>query len=363
MNDQKKPKIDLKARLGKKTVSQPSGPSIPPPMSAMSRPGAIPAPPFSAPRTDPFTSSASQAPPPQPQAIKVEMSEEVVQEQKKQKKKGYVLAIVTALLGGVVGFMVGGSNETSNQQKVAARDAGDLAKEVTTATDKAEQLADVIKSVKEKLSSGKYPEEEAKNLAGLRIPFEGANLGLRVIGRFNKEVNRGLVAFAGMSEKANDLTEDVQRMISGSKKALDDAFSVKDKPKVQWSAIVATGPSGPWATLVSLPEPFLAKSDEKVGGHDYTWPESEKMKLGGRETTVKRYAKGDPGGGDPQFIPIEPVSQNTVCPNINVARILRSVQDLEDALRGVKDPGGHEETGLIETGRAISDKLKGIGRQ
>jgi len=275
-----------------------------------------------------------------------------------------MVAVITLLLGGIVGFMVGGSSETSNQQKVAARDAGELAKEVTTATDSAEQLADVVKSVKEKIASGKYPEEEAKKLGGLRIPFEGSNLGLRVIGRFNKDVNRSLVAFAGMSEKANELTEDVQRMLSGSKKALDDAFSLKDKPKIVWSAIVGQGASGPWATLVSLPEGFLVKSDEKVGGKDYSWPESTKMKLAGKETTVKRYGRGDPAGGDPQFIPIDPVSQNGVCPNINVTRIVRSVQDLEEALRGVKDTGGSgEETGLIETGRAVADKLKGIGKQ
>lgn len=361
MNDQKKPKIDLKARLGKKSVSSPSGPSIPAPAMG-SRPGAIPAPPFGAPKTDAYGMGSQAAAPSKPQAIKVEMSEEVVQEQKKQKKKGYVLAVVTFLIGGVVGFMVGGSNETSNQQKVAARDAGDLAKEVTTASDTAEQLADVVKSVKDKLASNKNPEDEAKKLGGLRIPFEGANIGLRVIGRFNKDINHGLVSFAGMAEKANDLTEDVQRMLSGSKKTLDDAFAQKDKPKVQWSAIVSGGPSGPWASLISVPEPFFVKSDEKVGGKDYTWPDSLKIKMGGRESTVKRYSKGDPaGGGDPQFIPVEPGSQGNVCPSIAVARVVRAVQDLEDSLRGVKVEGGHEETGLIEMGRTLSEKLKQIG--
>lgn len=364
MNDQKKPKIDLKARLGKKAVSSPSGPSIPPPVG-VSRPGGIPAPPFgSAPRgSDPYSSMMGTAPPPPPkqQAIKVEMSEEVIHEQKKQKKKGYAMALITALIGGVVGFLVGGSNETSNQQKVAARDAGDLAKEVSTATDTAEQLADVVKAAKDKLSSNKFPDEDVKKLAGLRIPFEGANLGLRVIGRFNKEVNRGLVNFSGLAEKSNDATEHVQNMLSGSKKTLDDSFAQKEKPKVQWSAIVSGGPSGPWATMVTLPEPFFAKSEEKVGGKDYSWPDNIKLKMGGRESTVKRYAKGDPAGGDPQFIPIEPGSQSMVCPNIALARIVRAIQDLEDTLRGVKDPGGHEETGLIESGRALAEKLKQIG--
>ena len=302
---------------------------------------------------------SSAPPPPKPQAIKVEMSEEVIREQKKQQKKGYVVALITAFVGGVIGFFVGGSNETSNQQKIAARDAGDLAKEVTTASDKAEELADVVKTIKDKIASGKYPEDEAKKLGGLRIPFEGANLGLRVIGRFNKELNRGLLAFATLSVKSNDATEDLQSMINGSRKALDDAFSLKDKPKVHWSAVVASGGSGPWATLMTVPEPFLTKPEK--GG----WPDSVKFKAGGKETSIKRYAKGDPMSGDPQFIPIEPNSQNAVCPSIPVARVIRAVQDLEDSLRGVKDTtgqGGHEETGLIETGRAIAEKLKQIGQ-
>ena len=255
----------------------------------------------------------------------------------------------------VVAYMIGRSNETTNQQKVAVRDAGELAKEITTATDTAKQLADLVKSIKDKLAAGKYPEEESKKLGGLRVPFEGANIGLRGIGRFNKDTNRGLVNFAGKSAKTNDLTEDVQRMLAGSKKTLADAFALKDKPKVLWSAIVGGGPAGPWATMVTIPEPFLAKSENSK------WPDSMKMKVGGKETTVKRYAKGDPGGGEPQFIPVEPNSQNMVCPNINLARILRAIQDLEDSLRGIQEPGGHEEMGLIETGRILSEKLKQIG--
>jgi hypothetical protein len=306
-------------------------------------------------------SSAPPPPPPKPQAIKVEMSEEVLHEQKKQAKKFYAIAGVTAVIGGVVGFLIGGSNETSNQQKIATRDASELAKEITAATDKAEELADVVKSIKDKIASGKFPEEDVTKLGGLRIPFEGANLGLRVIGRFNKEVNRGLLAFASLAEKANGETEDMQRLVSGSKKALDEAFSLKDKPKVHWSAVVSGGPGGPWATLMSIPEPFAAKSEEK--DKNPVWPDSVKVKQGGKDVSYKRYAKGDPAGGDPGFfIPIEPQSQNSVCPNIPVSRVIRAVQDLEESLRGVKDPGGHEETGLIETGRAVAEKLKGIGR-
>ncbi len=173
-------------------------------------------------------------------------------------------------------------------------------------------------------------------------------------------MNRGLLNFAKLSEQANDATEHLQTMIAGSGKSLEDAFAIKDKPKVTWSAVVGTGPSGPWATLMTLPEPFLAKSEDKDKAA--TWPESIKLKQGGKETTMKRYAKGDPTGGDPQFIPIDPQTQSAVCPSLSVARVIRAVQDLDETLRGVKDPGGHEETGLIETGRQLSEKLKTIGQ-
>jgi hypothetical protein len=39
MSEQKKPKIDLKARLGKKTVAAPTGPAIPPPVGIPKPPG------------------------------------------------------------------------------------------------------------------------------------------------------------------------------------------------------------------------------------------------------------------------------------------------------------------------------------
>jgi hypothetical protein len=354
MNDQKKPKIDLKARLGKKSASSPSGPSFMPSPTGISGPGGIPAPPPS------VLSAPRPAAPPRPQAIKVEMSEEVVQEQKKQQKKVYVLAIAAAIIGGLMGFGIGGSTEKSTQARVALRDASELAAEISSAADTAEQLADLVKDAREKLSGGKYPESEVQKLGGLRIPFEGINLGGRNIGRFKKDVAGGLVSFAGMTEKANEAAEHLQRVLSGSRKSLEELFAQKDKPKVTWSAIVNDGPSGRWATLVTLQEPFFVKAEPKPGGKD-SWPDQTKIKLGGRESSLKRYAKGDPLRGDPQFIPVDPGSQASICQNDAATRVVRIIQEVEDSLRGVKDPGGHEETGVIEAGRALVDKLKQIG--
>ena len=82
MAEQKKPKIDLKARLRKQRVSSPSGSSIPPPVVGKG----IPAPPFGRPKVDasnPYAAVESAQAKAKPQAIRVEMSQEVVEAQKK----------------------------------------------------------------------------------------------------------------------------------------------------------------------------------------------------------------------------------------------------------------------------------------
>src|SRR6187402_1296125 len=108
MSEDKKPKIDLKARLGKKTVSGPvtsPGASIPPP-AGISRPagGGIPAPPFQSPSaslrpaapvmdaSNPYGAmSPAAAPRAEPTEIKIEMSDEVIRAQKTGKTKVLVL--------------------------------------------------------------------------------------------------------------------------------------------------------------------------------------------------------------------------------------------------------------------------------
>src|SRR5688572_24737306 len=141
MAEDKKPKIDLKARLGKKTVSAVGGGSIPPPVG-IPKPAGIPAPPFggsmrAAPShagaaANPYTALPAEAAPirAEPKSIKVEMSEEVVQAQKKGRSKIMILAAVTAVIGGFMGFAVGSANERSKQDKVALSAAERLAKDV-----------------------------------------------------------------------------------------------------------------------------------------------------------------------------------------------------------------------------------------
>jgi hypothetical protein len=357
-----KPKIDLKSRLGKKTVSSPSGASIPPPVG-IPRPSGIPAPPFGSrpasamDTSNPYAGLDTGAPPParvEPQAIKIEMSDEVRQAQKKQAKKYMVMALFTAVVGGVIGYAVGSGAERGKVADQALRDAGDLAKEIKTAMISAETLADTLKAAREQLQASKYPEAEVTKLGGLRIPFGGDKLGGRNIGRFKKEVSSGLLALTSQAEKVNEQTETVQRFLGGFRKALTENFAQATSPKVQWVAYAEGTSTGPLLTMMAVPEPFAVKADKG-------WPESIKFKVGGKDVNIKRYTKGDPAGSDPLYIPVDPASQSSVCPQDIVFRVARQVQELENLLRGGKDAEGNDESGFIDAGRALEEKLKGIG--
>ncbi len=378
MAEEKKPKIDLKARLGKKTVTAPGGPSIPPPVG-LNKPGAIPAPPFgsqpSRPKVDasnPYSAiSADQAPArAEPQAIKVEMSEEVVAAQRKGRAKVAALAVATALVGGLVGYAVGSGVERGKGAEKAIAGAGDLAKEIDDTNAKIEELAEVLKSAREKLSSNKYPEEEVKKLGGIDIPFTGANLTGKGIGRFNPKIVTMLISFASGAEEANDQKDKIRNILTGAKKPLEDFLAQKEHPKVRWAAYFETGPYGPWVSMQSLPEPFLVKQDEKKDkkkddkAKPYKWPSEFKIKKNGKEFKLKRYSSGDPtrNRSDPDLIPVNPDTQDEVCPTDVLVRLTRELHDMEVVLKGDKSDPANEKDGLIDTGKILLDQIKGIGK-
>lgn len=369
MAEEKKPKIDLKARLGKKTVSVPatSG-SIPPPVGIPKPPG-IPAPPFGSSRparkidaTDPYAALSAEHVPAraEPKAIKVELSEEVVQAQKKARSRIIGLAVVTAFVGGIIGFAYGSSSERGKSAQQALAGAGELAKQVEAANAEIEKLAEVLKSAKQKLSGNKYPEEEIQKLGGIDIPFAGANLTDKGIGRFKPALVTLLVSYASGAQEANDQKQKVQRLLGGSKAAITDFLSQQTDPKVRWSVVVQSSPFGPWAVMQPLPEAFAVT---KKSNSTYKWPEQFKLMEQGKTFELKRYTGGDPGGSPPKVIPVDPSSQSSVCPSDVLIKLRRELGDLEETLRGDKAEAtaGEEKQGLLELGQALHERLKAIG--
>ena len=380
-----KPKIDLKARLGKKTVSTPAAASVPPPMAAhqpmggiprpqaapmRASPSGVPAPPFQQPGrvdpTNPYASVAKQSVPAQarPTEIRVDM-EEVRAAQRSGRGRVMVLAFVTALVGGFVGFTFGGGAERDKGAKAAITGAGELVKEIEESNKQVQELAATLKSAQTKLlGKGSYPQEEVTKLGAINIPFRTASLADKSIGRFRHEILTMLIDYSASVESMNDQKETLQRFLGSQ--TLKDLIAEGAKPKVRWYATISGGPSGPWVNLDRLDTPFLVQSDEKIKDKDgkekpYAWPDEIEIKDGKETSKIKRYASGDPGGSTPPYIAVNPQSQNAVCQSDVIGSLLSQLMKMQTVLNGDPTPGV-DKTGLIEKGQKLVDQLKKIGK-
>lgn len=371
MSEDKKPKIDLKSRLGKKTVSAPGGPAVPPPVG-IPKPVGIPAPLFGQPEkkapkidaSDPYASlEAGDAPVrAEPQAIKIEMSEEVVQAQKKGRVFLVVAGVVGALIGGLVGFTSGSSSEQKKGAEIAVKGARELTGEVEKALGAADEMAATFKEAAKKLADNQFPEAEVTKLGELNIPFDGSNLAGRNIGRFRPELINMLVTFSGRCAEANEQKDKIRSLLSLSKKGIQEFLDQKKAPKVRWGVIVSSGPGGPWAAMQPLPEPFLVageKTKDKDGKEvDYKWPVDFKIPVGGKPTELKRYDSGD--ATSTKLVPVNPETEGAVCPSDTLVRLAREVRGMEEVFRGDPTPGA-EKQGILELGKQLGEKLKAVG--
>ncbi|HEY0464237.1 MAG TPA: hypothetical protein VGC79_08515, partial [Polyangiaceae bacterium] len=57
---------------------------------------------------------------------------------------------------------------------------------------------------------------------------------------------------------------------------------------------------------------------------------------------------------------VDPATQGAVCSNSVLTTLRRELGDLEEVLRGNKNPG-EEKSGLLDAGEALAKKLKQIG--
>ncbi len=340
-------------------------PAVPVPVG-VPNPSRVPAPPFAstsqapaAPRVDtsnPYGAMAPQAAPirVEPTAIKIEMDDEFVRAQKSGRSKVFVLCIVTAAIGAGIGFAGGGISERNKAADAAVVGAADLTTKVEATSKKAAELADVLKSAKEKLTKGAFPDDEVSKLGAINLPFTAADLNGKGIGRFNPATLSMLIDFSTIVDKVNDQKEKLQNVLSGNKKAVQDFLDSQTKPSVRWSVVLGNGPGGPWATMQPVPTPFLAKDGDKK------WPDDIRIPQGDKQAVLKRYSSGNPVSDAGLFVPVDPGSQAAVCPSDVLFKLRRELGDLEEVLRGNQTPG-EEKTGLLESGDKLGKKLKAIG--
>jgi hypothetical protein len=366
MSEQKKPKIDLKARLGKKSVGGPpgAGGAIPPPVGIPKPPALMPGMPGmrgepDRPRidaSDPYAAIDAQHATrevAEPKAIKIEMSEEVVEGQKKLMRRALIIGVIISLIMWVIGFAFGDRSRSAKGAEAALAGAQALVKEVEEANVEANKLAEVLEGAAEKLSKGEYPGDEVSKLAEINIPFEGSNLTDKGIGRFRPDLVNMLVSYTNQAQAANEQKQKLRGILGGARAGIEDLLEQKKNPKVRWSVFVVGGPGGPWANMQMLPAAFPVRGE--------AWPSEFKIKEGNTEHTLKRFTSGDPLKGESaQIIPVAPQTETAVCPDSTIVRLRMELLDMQKILKGDQTPG-REKAGFTELGERIAGQLRKIG--
>lgn len=367
-----KPKIDLKARLGRRPGVTPASASIPPPV------GVNPPQSSGAPgHASGYPASGGYAPP-QPQVRQsyepmgvapvitaapmpmrmptgpgIEMDAELAAVHKSSRTKTIILAAGAAVVGGILGFAVGGLNERNSVAEAAVTGAKTLAAEIEAADAAVTKLSSVLDSASKALKEGRYPDQEVKDLGGINIPFDGTNLSGKSIGRFKPALITMLISYTEAASKANTQKDRIRGLLSYSKEGVEELLAQNTNPRIHWGVSVQQTDRGPWGVMQVLPTAFPAKE---------AWPGQFDVQSGDQKISVKRYGGGDPtrGADGGQLIPIAPSSQNTVCPTDTIVRLRRELSDMQKVINGDETPG-QEVTGIVQLGETIKKQLAAIG--
>lgn len=355
MADQKKPKIDLKARLGKKSAAASSAAA---PTSGAAGPGA--APPMAGPpgvgASSPFGSPSPvrQQAPAAPAAIRIEMDDEVVATRKRGVKRLLLAAVVACVAGVGFGIFMGSSMAARDSIEISLNGAQSLLKEVNASNAELAKLEALVDEVREALDPKNIEGSEAKlaaiasKLGEVHVPFTAASLAGKGIGRFKQATLGALFAYATGAEEANSLKERLQKRLSGS--GVKAYLEQRKDPKFNLTVSVHGTPNGPWAVVRPVVEPFSVRKD------GVSWPSDITVQAGQQTADFTRYTKGDPNR---RVIPIDPQSEVALCPNPSATALQSALAGLGRLLKGSE--GG--SSGMIAQGAQLADSLKKIGAQ
>jgi hypothetical protein len=394
MADEKKPKIDLKARLGKTQLGTgapgpmpvPSGipaPGVrtPPPPAAMgSSPPALPsssavAPPPKfgsqpAPAIDPSNPLAAVAAyRPQVSAApaqvavaapaRIEVDEVAIHEARKgARKAGMVVALILGAIGAGVGFVAGGASEQGKAREKSKGDAVSLAEDVGKAKDTLNKLADKMDEGVKTLASNKFPDKLATDLGGLNVPFDGSELAGRRFSGFPQDTTAMLVDFITSIQALNDRKELIQGLLTKLQKPMTDQLNAPaGSGSINIIAAVQKDSTGnPYAFLSSLTTPitFASSSDIKWPGQ-FTFADPMG---GGGNANAPRYTGGDISKSA-AAIPVVGKTFEKVCPSEAAAGVAQLKAQIGGFIRDIKGEAAQADivsdtkAGLLER----ADKL------
>lgn len=315
MAEEKKPKIDLKARLGKAGVA---GQTPPPPAAGIPVPAPVPAPVASSgsavgapssspspkvgglpvppgvpvgpppafgggsagtPALDPSNplaaavapayrapAPAAPAAPPQPQRIEVD--EMAVQEARKgARKQGLIAGLVAAAVFGVIGFIAGGAQETNKARQRSVSDAKHLAEDVGKAREQLKTLADKVEAGKNSLTKErKFPEDLVRELGGINVDFDGSKLaGVRFSG-YPQETTSSLIEFITAVQEVNDRKSAIASLLARLQKPITEQLAAGGKTSISY--VVLLGKRDPsnnaFALLAPLTKPIEVTNPAQI---------------------------------------------------------------------------------------------------
>lgn len=307
MADEKKPKIDLKARLGKTAVGGATPPppavggGIPAPAAAPTpagssgslapapTPGAVqsgaglPVPPgipvgpppafkSGAVNLDPSNPLAaamaqpaparSQAPAAPPQPQRIEVDELTVQEARKgARKQGLIVGVIFGVVLGAIGYIAGGAQETNKGRTQSVAHAKSLAGDVGTSRDQLKVLAEKLEAGRDKLAKEKkFPDTLAKDLSAVNVDFDGTKLaGVRFSG-FTQETTNGLIEYISGVQATNDRKNALMGLLAKLQKPMTEqlAAQASGKPPAVTFVVLMDKDSAknPYAVLAPLQKPI-----------------------------------------------------------------------------------------------------------
>jgi hypothetical protein len=397
MADDKKPKIDLKARLGKQgggsvpaptpippgivpqaTHSQPPGAGMggggsAPPAAMLPGTPVGPPPRFAASGAaaalDPSNPLAAVAAPYRPQAqpqvaaiapARIEVDEGAVHDARRGgTKRGMVIGLIIAAIVGGVGFTAGGASEQSKAREKSKADAVSFAEDLGKAKDTLTKLADKMDEGVKTLSGGKFPDKLSGDLGGLNVAFDGSELAGRRFSGFPQETTAQLVDFITNVTALNDKKDLIQGLLTKLQKPMTEQMSAAPgSGSITLIAAIQKDSSGnPYAFLAPLSAPIAFTSSS-----DIKWPPqftfSDPMG-GGSNASAPRYTAGDISKAA-AAIPVVNKTFEKVCPSEAAGGVAQLRAQIGGFIRDIRGeaPAGPDvvsdtKAGLLER----ADKL------
>ncbi len=399
MPEDKKPKIDLKARLGKAATPPPAAvapvavPSQAAPISAPRAPGSVPTPMQSGPAPgvpvgppagyqaaaqldagSPFAPVAPYRPqqaapapmaPQQPQRIEVD--EMAVQSAAKSaRKQGVVIGLVFAVILGAVGYVGGGAAQQGADRTRSHNDAAELKTDVGKARDALKTMADKVEAGANNIKNDhKFPDTLSTELGAINVDFDGSKLAGRRFSGFPAATASDLVEFITAVQAINDRKLLIQGLLNTLKKPITEQFAVPaGQVTIGQVVVVSKDPSGNLAGfLAALQKPIVVTKDNISLPPKLTFTDP----AGGGNAEAPRYNGGDPSK-DHSALYVVPKTFETACPSAKAGQVSQLGAQMGNFIHDIRGdkPAGTEDIvqdskpGLIERADKLMTELEKV---